>query len=39
MRDFFEEAFFWIVGTPIVLLFTLLYFICRLCGIHLEDDF
>ena len=39
MKDKLEEIGFWIVGTPIILLFSLLYFVCRLCGIHLEDDF
>lgn len=39
MRDFFETAAIYICGAVIVLMMTILYWGCRLCGIHLEEDF
>lgn len=39
MKQFLEDAMFWIVGIPVVLLFGLLYLVCRICGVRLEDDF
>ena len=39
MRDKLETVAFWLAGTPVVLLFTLLYWVCRLLGVRLEEDF
>lgn len=39
MKEHLEEIAIWIVGIPIVLLFSLLFLICRICGIDLEEDF
>lgn len=39
MREFLEDLAFWIVGIPIVLLFSLLWLVCRIFGIRLEEDF
>ena len=39
MRDKLETVAFWIIGAPVVLLFSLLYLVCRICGIKLEEDF
>lgn len=39
MRDKLETAAIYVVGTGVVLLFSLLYWVCRLFGIHLEEDF
>ena len=39
MREFFEDIAFYALGVPVVLLFSLLYLICRICGVRLEEDF
>lgn len=39
MRDKLETVAFWIAGTPVVLLFSLLWLMCRILGIRLEEDF
>ena len=39
MKEHLEDIAFWIVGIPIVLMFSLLYLVCRLLGIRLEEDF
>lgn len=39
MRQRLEDIAFWLVGIPVVLLFSLLYFVCRILGVHLEEDF
>ena len=39
MRDFLENVEVVIVGSLIVVGMTVLYWVARLFGIHLEDDF
>ena len=39
MKDFMEDALFTICAIPLVLWMCLLYWLCRLCGVRLEDDF
>ena len=39
MKEFFEDIAFYALGVPVVLLFSLLYLICRICGVRLEEDF
>ena len=39
MKEFLEDLAVWFVGIPIVLLFSLLWLVCRICGIRLEEDF
>ena len=39
MKQFLEDALFWIIGIPVVLLFSLLWLVCRIFGIRLEEDF
>lgn len=39
MRDKLEDIAVAIIGTVIVLGMCLLYWLCRLCGIDLSDDF
>lgn len=39
MKDFFEDLLIYVSGTVIVLLMCILYVVCRICGIHMEDDF
>ena len=34
-----EDIVFYALGIPIVLVMSLLWLVCRICGIHLEDDF
>lgn len=39
MKEFFEDIAFYALGIPIVLLFSLLWLVCRICGVRLEEDF
>ena len=39
MKQMLEDAFFYALGIPIVLLFSLLWLVCRICGVRLEEDF
>ena len=39
MRDRIQDILFYLLAIPMVLGMCLLYWICRLFGIHLEDDF
>ena len=39
MKEFFEDIAFYALGIPVVLLFSLLYLVCRICGVRLEEDF
>lgn len=39
MKEFLEDALFYALGIPIVLLFSLLWLVCRIFGIRLEEDF
>ena len=39
MRDKMETVAVYLIGVPVVLLFTLLYWVCRLFGVRLEEDF
>ena len=39
MKSIFEDIAVVIVGSVIVVGMTLLYWVCRLCGVRLEDDF
>lgn len=34
-----EDIVFYALGIPIVLLMSLVWLVCRLFGIHMEDDF
>lgn len=38
MKDFLYDVMVYVVGTIIVILFFELYWICRLFGIHMEDE-
>lgn len=38
MKEFLEDLAFWFVGIPIVLLFSLLWLVCKLFGIDLDED-
>jgi hypothetical protein len=39
MRDKLEDIAVVIFGSVIVILFCAVYWICRICGVRLEDDF
>lgn len=39
LRDMVVDLATYIVGIPIVLLMSLLWLVCKLCGVDLEDDF
>lgn len=39
LRSWLEEALFWLCAIPLVLGMCLLYWLCRLFGIDLNDDF
>ena len=39
MREWMQECLFWLCAIPLVLGMCLLYWLCRLCGVRLEDDF
>lgn len=39
MRHALEDIRAYAVGIPVVLLFSLLLLVCRICGIRLEEDF
>ena len=39
MKQFLEDALFYAIGIPIVLLFSLLWLVCKIFGIDLEEDF
>ena len=39
MKEFFEDIAFYALGIPVVLLFSLLWLVCKLFGIDLEEDF
>lgn len=39
MKQVLEDIAFYALGIPIVLLFSLLWLVCRICGIRLEEDF
>ena len=34
-----EDIVFYALGIPIVLLMSLVWLVCRICGVRLEDDF
>ena len=38
MKEFLEDALFYALGIPIVLLFSLLWLICKIFGIDLDED-
>lgn len=39
MKQMLEDALFYALGIPIVLVMFLLWLVCRICGIRLEEDF
>lgn len=39
MKDFMEDCLFWLLAIPLVLYVCLLYWVCRVFGVRLEDDF
>lgn len=39
MKDFLEDCLFYLLAIPLVFGMCLLYWLCRLCGVRLEDDF
>lgn len=39
MTRILEDIVFYALGIPVVLLMSLLWLACRICGVRLEDDF
>ena len=39
LRSRLEDRWLTICAIPLVLLMCVLYWLCRLCGVRLEDDF
>lgn len=39
MRDFLEDVLFYLFAIPLVLYACAMYWVARLCGVRLEDDF
>lgn len=39
MRDLIQDCLFWLCAIPLVLGMCALYWLCRICGVRLEDDF
>ena len=39
MRERIQDILFWLLAIPLVLYVCLLYWLCRICGVRLEDDF
>ena len=39
MKDILEDCLLYLLAIPLVLYVCLLYWLCRLCGVRLEDDF
>ena len=39
LHSWLEEAAFWLCAIPLVLYVCAVYWVCRLCGVRLEDDF
>jgi len=39
VKDFMEDCLFWLLAIPLVLGLCAVYWVSRLCGVRLEDDF
>ena len=39
MMERIQDILFWLLAIPLVLGMCLLYWLCRICGVRLEDDF
>lgn len=39
MREWMQDALFTICAIPLVLGMCALYWLCRICGVRLEDEF
>ena len=39
MRERIQDILFYLLAIPLVLGMCALYWICRICGVRLEDDF
>lgn len=39
MMERIQDILFWLLAIPLVLGMRVLYWLCRLCGVRLEDDF
>lgn len=39
MRDRIQDILFCLLAIPLVLGMCVLFWLCRLCGVRLEDDF
>ena len=39
MRELMKDCLFYLLAIPLVLGMCALYWLCRICGVRLEDDF
>ncbi len=39
LRSILEDVAIYVCGTIAVLMMCVLYLVCRICGVRLEDDF
>ena len=39
MRERIQDILFYLLAIPLVLGMCALYWLCRICGVRLEDDF
>jgi len=39
LRSWLGDCVFWLCAIPLVLGMCALYWICRICGVRLEDEF
>ena len=39
MKDILEDCLFYLLAVPLVLGMCAVYWMCRLCGIDLNDDY
>jgi len=39
VKDFMEDCLFWLCIIPLILYACAVYWLCRLCGVRLEDEF
>lgn len=39
MRELIQDCLFYLLAIPLVLGMCALFWLCRICGVRLEDDF
>jgi len=39
MREWIQDCLIYLLAIPLVIGMCVLYWLCRICGVRLEDDF